>query len=80
MKKKVNSAAAAIEDFDKKFYDKTVKGDYVEIEINYDDENDAGKDDKDEEEKNDKADAKSKLPEQTKVITKIDFSHANIFK
>jgi poly [ADP-ribose] polymerase len=71
MKKKVNSAAAAIEDFDKKFYDKTVKGDYVEIEINYDDENSGDK--KDEEEKEDKGDAKSKLPEQVKDLVKLIF-------
>ena len=42
MKKKFSNVQQAIEDFDKKFYDKTVKGDYVEVELNYDDENEAG--------------------------------------
>jgi len=76
MKKKVNSAAAAIEDFEKKFYDKTVKGDYIEVEINYDDENDAA-DDKKDDEKEGKEEAKSKLPEQVKVFSKEIFPFLN---
>jgi len=75
MKKKCSSAADAIAEFDKKFYDKTVKGDYVEVEINYDDEKDTGAADKDDDEEKDDKDDKndSKLPEQTKDLIKLIF-------
>lgn len=40
MKKKCTNAQEAINDYESKFRDKTVKGDYIVVDISYDDDDD----------------------------------------
>lgn len=69
MKKVFNNAQDAIYDYEAKFRDKTVKGDYRVIDINYDDNNE-----EDDSKKDDGgSENESKLPEATKSLIKLIF-------
>ena len=68
-----SNAASAINEYEGKLYDKTVKGDYVQLEISYDNDKDEEKETVDTEAKEEKDAEDSKLPKQVKDFVRLIF-------